>query len=165
MALKQLYKTDERKRPGDRGEMFSPLQRFSPSPLPLIALPAGQIKDRFILKTATVTKTSANTILVKYRQGLIQRPPQYVKLNGFCNSDNRHTHASIRSHPSEMPFVSEMQFKFSKWRYSFQSSSKIIYVLQFLDCFFFFSYRSCFFCDCSAKGFFFYRSYEIPSPY
>lgn len=135
--------------------MFSPLSLFSPSPLPLIALHAGQMKDRFILKTATVTKTSANTILVKYRQGLIQRPPQYVKLNGFCNSDKRHTHASIRSHPSEMPFVSEIQLKFSKWRYSFQSSRKIIYVLQFLDCLFFFLIDHAFSVIVVRKVFFF----------
>lgn len=133
--------------------MFSPLSRFSTSPLPLIARHAGQMKDRFKLKTATVTKTNANTILVKYRQDLIQRSPQYVKLNGFCNSNKRHTHASIRSHPSEMPFLSEMQLK---WRYSFQSSRKIIYVLQFLDCLFFFLIDHAFSVIVVRKVFFFF---------
>lgn len=63
--------------------------------------------------------------------------------------------------PSEMPFVSEMQLKFSKWRYSFQSSS-----FQFLDCLFFFLIDHAFSVIVVRKVFFFfYRSYEIPSPY
>lgn len=57
--------------------------------------------------------------------------------------------------PSEMPFVSEMQLKFSKWRYSFQSSRKIIYVLQFLDCLFFFLIDHAFSVIVVRKVFFF----------
>ena len=118
------------------------------------------MKDRFKLKTATVTKTNANTILVKTPTGpdiafsSIRETERVVQ---FKQADTR-TPPSDPTHQKCLLLVPNGVEIFNDGGTVLKPPAKLfIYFSFYLDCFFFL--RTSFFCDCctknSAKGCFF----------